>query len=328
MGEANVAVTQWLSDDRRFADLFNGVLFDGKEVVRPEDLEPLDREADVLVTDKRGKTKGVQRYRDVVKRWKKGAALAILACESQKKVHYAMPVRNMLYDSLSYAGQIREMWKQRSGGKEEGPSFLTQEEYLSRFRKGDRICPVITIVFYYDLREWDGATDLYEMFQIEETEVWRKFLPNYRINLVDAGNVQDLKVFRSDLQQIFGMLKCRGRGEELLKYIEENRQYFEKVDRETYEALKVLLHSRKMLKDIGETESGKEEINMCQALKEIYADGVREGRESGERAGKRTEIFSVVKHMVGNGFSPEDIERYTGISGKEIRQAMETLQEA
>lgn len=228
MGDANVAVNQWLSDDRRFADLFNGVLFDGKEVVRPEDLEPLDREADVLVTDKRGKTKGVQRYRDVVKRWKKGAALAILACESQKKVHYAMPVRNMLYDSLSYAGQIREMWKQRSGGKEEGPSFLTQEEYLSRFRKGDRICPVITIVFYYDLREWDGATDLYEMFQIEETEVWRKFLPNHRINLVDAGNVQDLKVFRSDLQQIFGMLKCRGRGEELLKYIEKNRQYLKR----------------------------------------------------------------------------------------------------
>ena len=41
MGDANVAVNQWLSDDKRFADLFNGVLFDGKEVVRPEDLGPL-----------------------------------------------------------------------------------------------------------------------------------------------------------------------------------------------------------------------------------------------------------------------------------------------
>ena len=59
---------------------------------------------------------------------------------------------------------------------------------------------------------------------------------------------------------------------------------------------------------------------MCQALKEIYADGVTEGREEG--------IFSVVKHMTDHGFSPEDIERYTGISGKEIRRVMETLQEA
>lgn len=33
----------------------------------------------------------------------------------------------------------------------------------------------------------------------------------------------------------------------------------------------------------------------------------------------------MVKHMTDHGFSPEDIERYTGISGKEIRQAMETL---
>ena len=57
---------------------------------------------------------------------------------------------------------------------------------------------------------------------------------------------------------------------------------------------------------------------MCQALKEIYADGVTEGREEG--------IFSVVKHMTDHGFSPEDIERYTGISGKEIRQAMECQQ--
>ncbi len=27
MGKANVAVNQWLSDDRRFANLFNGLLF-------------------------------------------------------------------------------------------------------------------------------------------------------------------------------------------------------------------------------------------------------------------------------------------------------------
>ena len=29
MGEANTAVNQWLSDNKRFADLFNGTLFEG-----------------------------------------------------------------------------------------------------------------------------------------------------------------------------------------------------------------------------------------------------------------------------------------------------------
>ena len=53
----------------------------------------------------------VQRYRDIVMQWKKGPYLALLACESQSGVHYAMPVRNMLYDSLSYTEQIRKMLK-------------------------------------------------------------------------------------------------------------------------------------------------------------------------------------------------------------------------
>ena len=43
-----------------------------------------------------------QRYHILIKRWSRDATLAVLACETQKKVHYAMPVRTMFYDSLSY----------------------------------------------------------------------------------------------------------------------------------------------------------------------------------------------------------------------------------
>lgn len=39
-------------------------------------------------------------------RWKSKAELAILAVENQERIHYAMPVRTMIYDGLSYAGQI------------------------------------------------------------------------------------------------------------------------------------------------------------------------------------------------------------------------------
>ena len=31
MGKADAAVRNWLSDKRRFADLFNGVIFSGRE---------------------------------------------------------------------------------------------------------------------------------------------------------------------------------------------------------------------------------------------------------------------------------------------------------
>lgn len=143
MGNPDIAVKNWLSDNERFADLFNGMVFGGRLVVRAEELESMDRETDIIVTDKDGKRKGVQRYRDVVKRWKKGVDLAVLTCEAQNNIHYAMPVRGMTQDGLSYTDQIRllRQGKSKSEGSGQHTGKLTGEEYLSRFGKNDRIFP-------------------------------------------------------------------------------------------------------------------------------------------------------------------------------------------
>ena len=228
MGKRNAAVNNWLSDNRRFADLFNGAVFEGRQIIRAEELEDLDRETDIVISGKGGTSKGVQRYRDIVKRWRGRNALAVLACESQARIHYAMPVRNMLYDSLAYTEQIRQIWKFHKNKRdkeraENGDNKITEEEYLSRFRKTDSIVPVLTLVFYYDLKQWDGAQDLYGMFglnmQTEEGRILCKYIPNYRINLVDAGNISDLGMFHTDLQQMLGVLKYRQDKKELKEYI-------------------------------------------------------------------------------------------------------------
>ena len=113
MGKADIAVKTWLNNNERFADLFNGSVFNGQQIILPDELEDLDRETDILITDKTDRRKGLQRHRDVVKRWRKKVDLAVLACESEDQVHYAMPVRSMLNDSLTYTDQIREIWRQR-----------------------------------------------------------------------------------------------------------------------------------------------------------------------------------------------------------------------
>ena len=240
MGKANTSVNQWLRDNHRFASLYNGYVFGGRQIIRPEELEDLDRETDILVTDKAGKTKAVGRRRDIVKRWKNTVNLAILACESQDKIHYAMPVRCMLYDGLTYADQIRELWRTHRGtGEIQGKGELSTEEFLSRFRREDFIYPILTLVFYYDEKKWDGATDLYGMFPPgteekdgETKEVLRKYVPNYRMNLIDAGHMEDAELQRlsEDLQQVLGMLKYRGRRKELQGYIQKNEKYFSSVD--------------------------------------------------------------------------------------------------
>ncbi len=68
MGKGNAAVKQWLGNPRRFADLFNGIVFQGKQVILPEDLHLATGETDILVSDKNKKAKEVQRYRDIIMR--------------------------------------------------------------------------------------------------------------------------------------------------------------------------------------------------------------------------------------------------------------------
>ena len=53
MGRADVAVRRWLGDKERFADLFNGTVFQGEEVVLAEDLEEQKGESSLIVTDKK-----------------------------------------------------------------------------------------------------------------------------------------------------------------------------------------------------------------------------------------------------------------------------------
>ena len=227
--------------------------------------------------------------------------LAILACESQDKIHYAMPVRCMLYDGLTYTDQIRELWRTHRGtGEIQGKGELSTEEFLSRFRREDFIYPILTLVFYYDEKKWDGATDLYGMFPPgteekdgETKEVLRKYVPNYRMNLIDAGHMEDAELHRlsEDLQQVLGMLKYRGRRKELQGYIQKNEKYFSSVDAETY-----------------------------QALEEWYQDALKEGEVKGREAG--VALAKKVFRLSAEGRTETEIAVEAGISPDEVQKIL------
>ena len=70
MGKSNIAVKTWLKNKKRFADLYNGVVFRGEQVILPEELEEVDSESSIIMRDSLQKEKGIQRYRDIVMRWK------------------------------------------------------------------------------------------------------------------------------------------------------------------------------------------------------------------------------------------------------------------
>ena len=297
MGKADVNVNIWLSEKKRFANLFNGVIYGGRQVILPEDLEEVNPVSSVSVKNRTGKTKNMKKYRDIIMKWRNQATLVLLANESQDKVHYAMPHKVMLYDGMDYETQIRNNWKnfndRRKQNKKAGQSLehLTAGEYLSRFRKKDRLIPIISLVFYYSSEPWDGPVDLYDMFQLEgtkeENEILEKYLPNYKINLVDAERLEDVEKFSDDLQVILTMLRYRDSKEELTDYINENKKFFQNVDYETSQAMKAFLNMKQIP---GEAEHKEEMIDMCKAIQEMYDDGVKDGIQQGVEQG-RTELL-------------------------------------
>lgn len=132
MGQADVNVNLWLKDTKRFADLFNAILFHGETVILPENLHPSPETTAVSLQDAQGKNVVKKQYRDIIMNWQDQALLMLLAVESQTAIHYAAPLKVMLYDSMEYAEQVRVKWKER-------PPRLSSAEFLSRFQKNDKL---------------------------------------------------------------------------------------------------------------------------------------------------------------------------------------------
>ena len=126
-------------------------------------------------------------------------------------------------------------------------------------------------------------------------QILKKYIPNYSINLIDANKIDNLKRFQTDLQEILGVLQCRGDKEKLLEYINERADYFQNVDEETYHFMRVALHSAKLLKENIERSKGEDGVNMCKALEDLYNDGVECGIEQGIERGIEQGIEKGVK---------------------------------
>lgn len=317
MGKSNVYMKQWLSDKERFTDFVNGSLFQGRKVFSAESLQKEDTEQGLVIRKPDGEEITVQRYRDICMTAKDGTRVVILACENQEEIHYGMLVRGMLYDALSYVDQINEIRKGRRKNRE----LKNSAEFLSGLKQSDLLYPVVTLVFYYGEKEWDGKQDLHSLFGIEREEykMLKKYVPNYSINLIDPRKFGDLTCFQTDLQMVFGMLKYRKSKEGLLRYVQENRAYFSRIDEESYNALRVLLGSEQSLKAAEEQTGG---IDMCKALDDLYQDGMKKGVEKGE-----AKIVAMIRKKLGKGMNVSEIADDLEMELSYVQRVMDLLSE-
>lgn len=307
--EKDAVIKKFLEKPENFSDLFNGSLFQGKQVLKADMLGDLPGESMISFSDKEGKKVSARRYRDIIRKASGRTTYAVFAVEGQEKTHYAMPVREMVYDALNYAAQVKVISDRHRRDKD----YRDSSEFLSGLLREDRLAPVITICLYYGTGEWEGPRELYDLLDIpEEYEDMKPFMSNYKVNLVQPTDV-DPENFRTDLKLIFSLLAMSSDGMGMRKYIQEHSEEFSHIPYETYDCLRELLHVDKWWK--AESKKEKGEVDMCRALEEIAemarqegkSEGKLKGRIEGQENGEQIMLIKFVTRKLLKGKQEEEI---------------------
>jgi len=220
MQEKNAVTNEYLKDPEHFADIVNGFVFDGEQLIQSEDVQ----EKDPVITqiDSNGKkTNSKQVIIDVVQKVCRGMMVTIIHLQNQTDIHYAMPVRVMNEEAAYYHREWR-----RAASRHEQAKDVSGAEYISGFAKGEKLISAITIVVYWGKKPWDGPIRLKDMLDVENYPAkLQKLIVDYPIHLLEVRKFEDLDNFKTDLKYVFGFLQRDEDKAELEKYVEKIKKY-------------------------------------------------------------------------------------------------------
>lgn len=296
MGQVDTVTKKYIGRQDIFSDLFNQFIYGGEQVVKPEFLREVDSTQIVLPYGPDGTTIPLQKCRDLEKlmlAMTDGVtAYCLLGVENQGEIHYAMPVKNGLYDFMQLSGEVEKAAKRYH---KEPYEKVSGGEFLSGFRKEDRLVPVVTLVFYFGDDEWDGPISLREMYRDCDPRIL-KYAPDYRINLISPYDMTDgeIELYRTNLREIMQYVKHSSDKDFLPQLIGSNER-FKNMDRDAVDLINKVTGSRIPIPD------GEEKVNMCAGFEGAMADskmeGIQEGRQEGLQTGRLSALQSIMKKM-------------------------------
>ena len=271
----------FFKDSVRVADLLNGYIYHGQQMVRSEDVHNRGERV-YRIDGKEGKVEAQEVTLDVVSEVLQNMQVTIVCLQNQSEIHYAMPVRVMNEEATRY----HEAWKEIAD-RHKAAKDVSGVEYISGFTKDDKLIPVITIVIYWGKKPWDGPKCLKDMLKVEECPLeLQKFIVDYPLHLLEVRRYHHTEEFRSDIRHVFGFLQRDGDKDALSDYVEKNRNVFSALGESTYNLLSVMSRCSR-LKAVNKKVEKEGSYDMCEASEGIYQDGKREGRKDGHREGWR-----------------------------------------
>ena len=208
-------------------------------------------------------------------------AYILLGIKNQTDIHYAMPVRNMIYDALQSGKQVADTAVRHRKNYKNSRKH-TSGEYLSGFYKEDLLKPVITLVIHFGAEEWDAPLSLHEMMGVRSEKLLR-YIQDYRIHLIDPAKIteEDLLKFTSSLREVIEYIKYSKDKDNLAKILKDNPRMV--IDREAALVIKTIT---KTTIEISEKE---EKIDMCKAIDDMLNESKAERKAEG-RLGMLTQL--------------------------------------
>ena len=311
--ELDIRLKDFWRDNAHFADLVNATVFSGEEVIQPDMLIEADTDFSGFISFPEY-DETLKRSHDIVKKCSLGMEFIIFAVEDQSRVHYAMPLRTMIYDAMGYLKEYQELTRlrkqQRSQKVGNKSTTETRDEFLSGIRKSDRLHAQISIVLYCGDHPWDGPFSLRDMMEELPPSASAAFC-NYEMNLIqilDSGNY----IFHNkDVRTLFEGSAALMRGD--FDFIYQN---FRQGISSELATIFALITGSELLRQQTEKEAT---VDMCKALEDFEKNAAEKGAWE--------KIISQVAIKLRKGKSPEQIADELEESLPVIEKAILELQQ-
>ncbi len=335
--KADTITKAYVQDPSIFADIFNYYVYEGRQVIKPEHLIERDSTKIALPYGADGASVPVQKFRDVQKLY---AAMTdgkmqyvLYGVENQSEIHYAMAVKNNLYDALEYADQVEEAAKshrkERKQKKEVSEIAEKKEkkvpstgEFLSGFWKQDKLIPSITVTIFFGSEKWDGPLSLFDMIEISDPKLLA-CIDNYHVRLIAPAHMADEEImkFQSSLREVLFFIKYSKDRKNLERILKSNEKRFQEMERRAAEVIEAITNSGIKYKE------NEEMIDMCQAIQEIRMEAQKEGEQRGEQRGEQKgelkKARESAKKLYAMGFDIKKIAQVVDYSIETVKEWIE-----
>lgn len=278
MGEKDI--TEKILEDHNdvFADIINGLLFDGVQEIKPEALENTTVHAQYKAED----DKVHELERDIAKYWKEEKVeLAICGIENQSKVEKHMPFRIIGYDGAAYRNQLQQERR--------------------------KMLPVVTIVLYFGTdRHWSSRKKIKELMEIPRC--LDMYVNDYQMHVFEVAWLTEEQIsrFHSDFKVVANFFVQKRKNRD---YIPDDPTEIRHVD-EVLKLLKVMTGDRRY-EEIFRKKKGVR--SMCDVAERLEKMGIAKGIEIGKSEGIIEGKMQVYKNLLERGFSEKEAKEITEI---------------